>query len=696
MANWYVDLLNGSDSNTGSSSGSPAATWAHLTSVVAGDAINVAKSPNPTDSGVLLTATYKSITGTLSAAVTLLVDSADTTWTGETHSVASASTTCKEGTHSASLAINSSFTTGLAGYKLTANANYSAYQQISLWIQPSVNVAASSIQFNLCSDTAGVTSVNAFTVTRQLIGGVWNAITLNYGSALGSSIQSINMKVLITTGACTFLIDDINACAAPSSASCLTLNSVVGFATAIGSPWMGLKSINGTTIVFDADPSSLQGAGRGYGFATQTAEMYIRQTIQTPVVTTQAAVTPALNMTVTGTSASPITINGGCDPTSSWAQNGETHYDGVCGYGYGINVLNYINVSNIGCYRFDQGAQNSSTSGGTYTNLNLSNNTNNGVARADGNTWTNVFALSNKTSGLVMGGAQSACVLTSFTANGNLSIGINTNNGAPTNNSLLATSCVTNNNGAGGISTGNYTVFTNSTANDNTGAGIAAGGLTTIIGATTKNNTNNGISLGGVVKAYNITCSGNTFFSISNINTAYGVMYVENLQSTDSTLYYIQSVGTTIFSTFEGGVSTVNKVIQEYGSWVSQSGTVNSGTTAMQASVTSVAATQNLPVFIELGPFACYAGKTITIPFYWQRSNTGLSAQLRIIGGRYPGVGSVGTDVVTAMAPTINTWTQYTIAATPTIDCAIMVLVECWGGTTYSGYLDGPCNPTST
>jgi len=67
------------------------------------------------------------------------------------------------------------------------------------------------------------------------------------------------------------------------------------------------------------------------------------------------------------------------------------------------------------------------------------------------------------------------------------------------------------------------------------------------------------------------------------------------------------------------------------------------------------------------------------------RTNTGLTARLMCKGGQIAGV---ATDVSTAMTAAATTWEEVTITFTPTEIGVVEILAECWGGTTYSLYVD--------
>ena len=81
---------------------------------------------------------------------------ADSAWTGSTNVTSTAdSTDKKEGTSSADLDIDSSFTTGLAAYDdLSATVDLSSIDSVSLWIKYGTTTAAGDLQLRLDDSAA--------------------------------------------------------------------------------------------------------------------------------------------------------------------------------------------------------------------------------------------------------------------------------------------------------------------------------------------------------------------------------------------------------------------------------------------------------------------------------------------------------------------------------------------------------------
>jgi hypothetical protein len=95
------------------------------------------------------------------------------------------------------------------------------------------------------------------------------------------------------------------------------------------------------------------------------------------------------------------------------------------------------------------------------------------------------------------------------------------------------------------------------------------------------------------------------------------------------------------------------------------------------------------PLSIIVGKIACPANVPTTVKFWAKLSAAGPTARLRVAGGRYAGVGSAGTDVVSA-AIAATVFTQYSVTFTPTEICVVDVYADVWGSTTQNLVVSGP------
>src|SRR4030065_1552457 len=139
MATFYLDYINGSDANNGSTW---ALAWKTLTlgatlaRIAPADVIRIAKSPDTTSLGITALWTNLSKTVTLASALNLTVELCETAWTASANVTATASTTRKEGANSASLAIAAGFTTGKVAYKaLAGGAGFLGGEPVSFFFE---------------------------------------------------------------------------------------------------------------------------------------------------------------------------------------------------------------------------------------------------------------------------------------------------------------------------------------------------------------------------------------------------------------------------------------------------------------------------------------------------------------------------------------------------------------------------------
>jgi len=103
-------------------------------------------------------------------------------------------------------------------------------------------------------------------------------------------------------------------------------------------------------------------------------------------------------------------------------------------------------------------------------------------------------------------------------------------------------------------------------------------------------------------------------------------------------------------------------------------------------------ATATDPLRFKVATVACPANSGTQIGLFAKLSAVGVSAQLRIQGGKYAGIGAPGVDVVTPVSAT--TFTQYKILASPNEDSEVDVYLEVWGSTTLSAIVSGPLSLT--
>lgn len=253
MAIWYMDVISGNNANAGTSPAAPLQNFNGLTAakgVVAGDEVRIKESPTTITSIGSCTWTQYSNSITIPAGIIKNVDMCETAWTGSANVTSAVTTNAMQGTNRLNISIAAGFTTGKIAYKtLAVTEDFSAYQQLSFFVESSATVA-NCFYLALCSDTTGDVVVNTIPFNTYLgtTANLLIAHTIDNGSALGSAIQSVALYATSDPGTCTINLDNIIACKAPASADALSLQDLVGLNQGSMPEWFHIKSINGTTM----------------------------------------------------------------------------------------------------------------------------------------------------------------------------------------------------------------------------------------------------------------------------------------------------------------------------------------------------------------------------------------------------------------------------------------------------------------
>lgn len=370
MATFYLDPIGGNDANDGTTF---ANRWQSLTSgataarIAAGDVVRVIASPDIQDTAQNATWTEGSSNLTLTTAVTANIEQLASWTSAVTNTSITTNTNRKLGSTSASCTIAAGFTTGKACYKTISSTDFSAYQQVSFWINMTSGSmsADANISIVLCSDTLGATPVNTINVPRIKVNNTWHAVTVDTGGALGSAIQSVALYVNQDRGAQTFLVNNVLACKAPSAADSITLSSLVSKNTG-NEPWLGIQSINGTAIVLDLNPqlNLSTTASKGYAGSTATVNLYKREPLIIPTAfqgtSNQSTSTWGTINDAGSAYTTRLTISGGWDRTNMSSQTGDTYISGVNQSDAGLLCNNgssfrYVTIEKINPTRFHTG-----------------------------------------------------------------------------------------------------------------------------------------------------------------------------------------------------------------------------------------------------------------------------------------------------------------------------------------------------
>lgn len=577
-------------------------------------------------------------------------------WTASANVTATLNTsTFKEHNQADSIAIAAGFTTGLAAYwALPSTTDFSGYQQVSFWIRQTAGTvgAAGAVDLRLCSDNAGVTAVNTISIPNLAVIGRWMPVTVDLGTNLGSSIQSIAFYVNTDNGAQTFLLSNIIACKASSAADSLTLTSLIGKNTT-GETFWGIQSINGRRVMLDADTNATPTSTsvRGYYGTSETVTTWKRETIKLgPAASGSTALQTIQD---SGSDGNLITFSGGWDRTNMSTQSLETWLDGVNGNGTAIELpVAFISMNSLAFVRFTRAAllNNVANTNCTINFISISNN-NIGVDISAATTnlsctvnaicagLTGVQALGSGCTGLQL----SLPLVRSLGARGlefnpaiGMSIEINVNN---TGSNAISTSASTGTPGNSAII--KNSIFENASSFD---ASIA-----TLVGP-----------------IYFQNCS---FLDASEINITTpgtrGTAYVyshKHDQTTDNHKIFMPG---SLISSATDQRHTASGI-----SWKIQPTDTNRSSA--------------WPVTLSLAKVACSANNLVTVKAWMRRDNSGLTMRLVCKGGQIAGVSSD----VTATVTTTNAWEELTITFTPTEAGVVEITAEAWGGTTFSGWVD--------
>lgn len=672
------------------------------------------QSADPVSCGQNITFTNQSITTALASSVTQSIY-LDGAWTASANVTASTDTTNKkQGSNAASLAIASGFTTGKVAYYATGTLDLSAYQQISFWIRSSAALAASVLRVDLCSDTAGATPVNSFTIDQALVAGIYACFTYDNGSALGSSIKSIALTALSDPATPTILIDNVIACLAPSNALALTLNSLIGKNDGV---WYPIKSIVGTAVIIDNNVNSLAGAGRGYWGITGSYALYKRECIT--LTTATAATTVLQNYAgAAGSSGNVVTISGGWDTTDMSTQPGETWVDARNGAGnlFGaftnrafITTEKFYFVRGNAFATFNAGNDNH-TIQYCGTVAGTASPSFNPISGMNDFTATDIFCNNNGTIGIgtAANATNAALTYSRVKSWNNGGIGFNSAVGTAFAQGYKEISDIecANNGGAQGFLLqnpckliNNIRAYDNAATSGNAGIDLrkqnfcafnliasghstsGAGGIITdadnprLVNVTTRSNAN-GFLAGGAG---------------SFLNSRANLYYWTSTSDTNKVGYPSSNANQGIVqSTYEAG-ATGSFIYSTYGTISNDVSVTHSGTYSWKyAPGSTTQATSSAPLSNQIGRFACKANNTITIKYWSQYSSANITGNFRIVGGTFPG-STPGTDITATLSGGTSTWAQYTLSATPTENCVIEVLFESYitSGSGHFCYVDG-------
>lgn len=732
MSTFFLDFTAGNDANDGTTF---ANRWKTFTSgataarIAPGDTIRVMASASEQSLGINATWTQDSKTVTLASALTTTITNCETAWTASANVTATADTSgFKEGTHNAKLAIAGAFTTGLAAFFATGTLDLSSRQQVSFWILNSAIVNTGDISLRLCSDVAGVTTVDTIAIPAIASVNQWVAFTVDTGGALGASIKSIALYVDtdLGAGAENIFLDNIIACNASGNANALSLTSLIGKVHNLN--WAASTTYAANTIRKPTSPNRngfrykvTAGGGGNSGSSEPTWPTEVGTTVvdnaltwtcigledswypiqsidgttvlidqinatlstaglgypgdtETVAAYRRETIKFAIVTTTTtihndvndsGTHTSDITFTGGWNTTDMTTQTGETWVSGQNGLGIAFNTPSRSNIL----------LENLNATRCSF-GLNLSGGAFNEIRNCHVVGVTvpvNITGYAVK----ILGGHFALAVFTDGNVTGRLITG----------NSYMTSNCefrrLSAHSNLGNAST--------------SGCGIIVGSDSVIDQAECYNNLIAGIITGvspryysGIITRSNGTCGiavfGNLFGSsllrLRNCNiqetTQFGSQGGQALEITSGGLLRF-------YSQDDGQVADTHKITWIDAAAAADYSLIQSATdqrhTASGISwkfrIRNTNRKRKWPVFLHIAHVAVASSGQVTMSIWARRNSTDVKGSMIVRGGQIAGVPN---DVTVTAEPSVDTWTQYSLNFTPTQAGVVEVYFNVYDG----------------
>lgn len=579
----------------------------------------------------------------------------------------------KEGDVADYIGVTSSFTTGKAAYKtLSSTLDLSGYQQLSLWIKLAsggLNTTDSDVSIVLCSDSTGDIAVNTFNIPRLIALNRWTPFTIDLGTNLGSSINSVALYINNDRGAQVFYVSNIIACKASSSDDSLNLQSLIGKNTS-GETWYGIQSINGTRVILDNSPSAKVSEDyiRGYIGTSETVTTYKRETIKTDRATGATSFIQGINEV--NYNETRTYIEGGWDRTNMNTQSGETIFDGLNGWGYGIQTganLWGACFNKVGAVRYYAGIY--QYTGARYTRI------------------TNCFSNNNDSFGFYLLNQVNDNYLNNLYAYCNGSVGLSINSFAY--NPYISNSYFKSNRYDGIQSEHNYGTIDSCVCDNNGRSGMyfSYDYKKNVTNCTTSYN-NFGVYFSRSSEAFikNLTTVGNLTGSVGADICGYVGISDSNLQEPAALGTTLGFAGNKVYFQNLDQVADNHFIGLDYGSIYSSSAVTRSGSGYSWAlAPTNSYRSATYPLDLKVSTFAVQANKIVNISAYVRRTNANLTCRLRIPGGQ---IGGATNDLISYASGSADTWEEVTMSFLPTENGVIDLFFEVYGGSTYTGYID--------
>jgi hypothetical protein len=209
-----------------------------------------------------------------------------------------------------------------------------------------------------------------------------------------------------------------------------------------------------------------------------------------------------------------------------------------------------------------------------------------------------------------------------------------------------------------------------------------------------RNNSNAQIQLNCSMEIYGLDTDFNLGTQVKFVAGSAGQLVVYNwTPNGTATKVSLGSANNFVFSHREGGNIANNNIYSDYGTITTNGVIGETGAGVGWKLSPNASALASSPLRASIGKVPCPAGILTTVTFWAKCSaSPGINAQLKVFGGRYPGVGSPASDVTTNISGTA--WTQYSIVFQPSESCVVDLFCEAWGTAVENVTISGPITIT--
>ncbi len=637
MATLFVDLENGNNANNGQSFANRKKTVKSAADVAsAGDTIRVMGHPAVSLGDGTWTDKSKVLTLATPRTKNIALCNLNSFVAADPNiSLYYYTTQRKAGTHYLNLWAQSGFTTGKAcHHDLGQSTDFSQYQQIAFAVYAlNADLNPADYSFKLCSDANGDVPIQ--TIDWPFIenaNGRFYWVVIDTGAPLPSNVRSIAIHLNVDKGSFTVYIDNIMACKAPSEADALTPDCVIGKsgldANGLWETWHPIHGIDEGTVYLGAEASANFDDLKGYSGPTGTFETFMcKSAVMTPATGSSSPTDAydAVRPAKGGNAQNRLIIEGGWDRTDMSTKIGLTWVNFRNNVG-SFPVMNSFQYGHLKDMGFfrGDGQLDSYAGGGLYENCHF----------------TGAYT--------GFSGYGKDCEFLKCNFNNNTSDGVSI-----TGHHAVFRKCKFNNNGDDGV---NPQSALRQRYYDCEFRNLGGDAITDY--------------WAGGMEIYLDNC---LFQDIGGLFTrTTDPSYIQRWKAIS--VNHNRIPGAVVIGTRGGQIETQSSITHsgEGVAWkFSPLNTSNCGV--------------NTPLSHGIVRVAVAAGSEVTISAWFRRSNTGLTGKLVLRTDQIPGLIA---DQMAIMSAAQDVWEQLTLAFTPTEKGVIEVEALCYGGTTYSMYVD--------